>query len=119
MVQLGHLVDQDTYDWSQGVHNTQVHCIYTYTNTQHVLHSRRLNNLNVLMLLLSLHNIQLILQVGSNLLDDYMKDLTQLVKVSSLNTEKKKKGKEFKPLPPPPIIASFEANKFYECPHSC
>ena len=34
--------------------------------------------------------------------------------MSSPNTEKKKKGKEFKPLPPPPIITSFEANKFYE-----
>ena len=43
-----------------------------------------------------------------------MKDLTQLVKVVSPNTEKKKKGKEFKPLPPPPIITSFEANKFCE-----
>ena len=43
-----------------------------------------------------------------------MKDLTQLVKVASPNTEKKRKGKEFKPLPPPPIITSFEANKFYE-----
>ena len=43
-----------------------------------------------------------------------MKDLIQLVKVVSPNTEKKKKGKEFKPLPPPPIITSFGANKFYD-----
>ena len=47
-------------------------------------------------------------------LDDFVKDLTQLVKVTSPSTEKKRKGKEFKPLPPPPIITSFEANKFYE-----
>ena len=43
-----------------------------------------------------------------------MKDLTQLVKVTSLSAEKKRKGKEFKPLPPPPIITLFEANKSYE-----
>ena len=53
-------------------------------------------------------------QVGPNLLDDFVKDLTQLVKVTSPSAEKKRKGKEFKPLPPPPIITSFEANKFYE-----
>ena len=43
-----------------------------------------------------------------------MKDLTQLVKVASPNTKKNKKGKEYKPLPPPPIMTSLEANKFYE-----
>ena len=67
-----------------------------------------------MILLLSFHNLQLILQVGLNLLDDYVRDLTQLVKVASPNTERKKKCKDFKPLPPPPIITSFEANKLYE-----
>ena len=56
------------------------------------------------------------LQVGSNLLDDFVKELTLLVKVTTTNngSDKKKKGKEFKPLPPPPIITSLEANQFYE-----
>ena len=55
------------------------------------------------------------LQVGSNLLDDFVKEVTALVRVSPTgSSDKKKKAKEFKPLPPPPIITSLEANKFYE-----
>ena len=61
-----------------------------------------------------IYHIQLVLQAGSNLLDDFVKELTLLVNGTSSNDDKKKKGKEFKPLPPPPIITSFEANKFYE-----
>ena len=43
-----------------------------------------------------------------------MKELTLLAKVPKQSKEKKKKGKEFTPLPPTPIITSLEANKFYE-----
>ena len=42
-----------------------------------------------------------------------MKELTVLVKVTT-DSEKKRKSKEFKSLPPTPIITSLEANKFYE-----
>jgi len=43
-----------------------------------------------------------------------VKELTIIAKTPSLTNEKKKKGKEFKPLPPTPIVTTFEANKFYE-----
>ena len=43
-----------------------------------------------------------------------MKELTVLVKVTTTNTDKKRKSILFKSLPPPPIITSLESNKFYE-----
>ena len=49
-------------------------------------------------------------------MDNFMKDLTQLMKMTFLNTKKKKKGRaEANPcLPAPPIIPSFDVNKFYD-----
>ena len=43
-----------------------------------------------------------------------MRELTELVKVTTTNNDKKRKSKEFRSLPPTPIITSLEANKFYE-----
>ena len=53
-------------------------------------------------------------QVGSSILDDFISVLTSVVNPSS--PDDKKKNKEFIPLhvPPPPIVTSFDINKFYE-----